>query len=272
MKLIESHKTFGGQTQFWHFESKATKTKMNFSTFVPEGEIKGAVLWLSGRTCTEKNFVEKAGAQKYLSELGVMILCSDTSPRGLNLPGEHESEVFGSGASYYINATTPGYKDHYQMYDHVQKELYPILTDHFGVKKISISGHSMGGHGALVIGLRNAYKYQSISALAPVCHPTQTVNGKKALDGYLGTDYETWATYDAVCLIRDAHRHPETILIDQGLDDPFLDSGLKTKTFEKACLSMKQPCEIRYHQGYDHSYYFVSSFIESHIRFHAARF
>lgn len=270
MKLVSEHKTFDGLTQFWTMPSTATRTVMSFATFVPPGKIRGAIIWLSGRGSTHENFIAKAGAQKYLAEHGIMVICPDTSPRGLDLPGEHESELFGSGASYYVNATTVHYQDHYQMYDHVNQEIYAVLTEHFKVNRIGISGYSMGGLGALVIGLRNAFRYTSISALAPVCHPSTTVNGRKALLGYLGDDNESWATYDATVLVRDAHRHPQKILIDQGLGDPFLESGLKVREFEKACLAMRQPCEFRYHPDYDHSYYFVASFIESHVQHHAA--
>lgn len=272
LSLRHSHKTFGGQTQFWEMNSICTQTPMRFATFVPEGPVKGALLWLSGRTCTEENFITKAGAQKYLAEHQMMVICPDTSPRGLNLPGEHESELFGSGAGYYVNATTPHYKDHYRMYDHINSEIYSVLTDHFKMNKIGIAGHSMGGHGALVIGLRNAFRYTSISALAPGCHPTRSPNARKALTGYLGSNEEDWAPYDATVLIRDAHRHPKPILIDQGTADPYLETGLLTPHFEKACQSMRQPQVINYQEGYDHEYYFVATFIESHIRFHASAF
>lgn len=167
MKVLKTHSCFDGEVQFWEHSSVSTKTPMKFSTFTPKGEIKGALIWLSGLTCTDENFMIKAGAQKSLAEAGLMVICPDTSPRGLSLPGEHDSYDFGSGAGFYVNATTSGYKDHYRMYDYVAHEIYQILESQFKVGgKISISGHSMGGHGALIIGLKEKGKFKSISAFA----------------------------------------------------------------------------------------------------------
>lgn len=266
---LSSHKTFEGLTQFWEHDSICTQSKMKFATFIPAGEVKGALIWLSGLTCTEENFITKAGAQQYLAEHHLMVICPDTSPRGLNLPGENDSIDFGTGASFYVNATTPHYADHYRMYDYINEEIYGIVQNHFGIKKISIFGHSMGGHGALVIGLRNAFRYHSISAIAPVANPTATAKRRETFQRYLGDDKELWATYDATVLVRDAHRHPYPILIDQGLADEGLKTGLLTENFENACKSMRHPCTVNYREGYDHSYYFVSTFIASHIAHHS---
>jgi S-formylglutathione hydrolase len=269
MKNLKSHKTFDGLTQFWEHDSTCTKTKMKFSTFIPDGEVKGAIIWLSGLTCNEENFITKAGAQKSLSKHQMMVICPDTSPRGLDLAGEHDAYDFGSGAGFYVNATTPGYKDHYRMYDYINEEIYGILKNDFKAKKIAISGHSMGGHGALTIGLKHAFKYASISAFSPIVNPIKCPWGKKAFTGYFGDDQELWQTHDATALILDAHRHPAEILIDQGRADEFLETQLLTENFRSACQKLEQSCKINYRDGYDHSYYFISTFIDSHIEHHA---
>ncbi|HVJ65903.1 MAG TPA: S-formylglutathione hydrolase [Bdellovibrionota bacterium] len=271
MQVTSSHRSFEGHTQFWEHESRCTRSRMRFATFVPAGTVRGALIWLSGRgrDSNETNFITKAGAQRYLAEHGMMAICPDTSPRDLDLPGVRDEEIFGEGASYYVNATTPGYRDHYRMYDYVNDEIYGILQNHFGVKKIGISGYSMGGHGALTIGLKHAFKYTSLSAFAPLANPTKNVRAQRAFRGYFGEDRELWETHDATSLIYDAHRHPNPILIDQGLADEFLETGLLTRNFESACQKLKQPLEIHYREGYDHSYYFVATFIESHVRHHA---
>ncbi len=269
MKILKSHKNFGGLTQFWEHDSLVTKTKMKFSTFTPAGEIKGAMVWLSGLTCTDENFITKAGAQKYLSDAGMMVLCPDTSPRGLDLPNEHESYDFGSGAGFYVNATTPGYKDHYKMYDYVVTEIYSILQTEFKAgENIALSGHSMGGHGALVIGLREP-KFKSVSAFAPITNPSRVPWGTKALAGYLGQDQSQWSSYDACELVKSGRRHAKSILIDQGSSDEFLEKQLTPQVFQNVCETAKQPVALRLQEGYDHSYYFMASFIEDHIKFHA---
>lgn len=226
-----------------------------------------ALIWLSGLTCTEENFITKAGAQKYLSDANMMVICPDTSPRGLNLPAEHDSYDFGSGAGFYVNATTDGYRDHYLMYDYIKTEVIELLNT-FGVNKISISGHSMGGHGALVLGLREPELFHSVSAFSPIVNPTQCPWGQKAFAGYLGeSNTDQWEQYDACSLVAKGPARNQ-ILIDQGLDDQFYEEQLLTPHFEKICDSSQQPLQVNYRKGYDHSYYFISSFIEKHIAFH----
>jgi S-formylglutathione hydrolase len=271
VKVLKTHKNFSGTTRFWEHDSKVTKTKMKFSTFTPEGDIKGALIWLSGLTCTDENFITKAGAQKYLAEVGMMLICPDTSPRDLNLPGEHESYDFGSGAGFYVNATTPGYADHYRMYDYINQEIYSILQNEFHVKQnIAISGHSMGGHGALVIGLREGDKYKSISAFSPITNPMKVPWGAKAFTGYLGEDQSKWLAYDACELVQAGRSHSKMILIDQGTADDFLIKQLTPEDFHQACTKNgKQELNLRMQHGYDHSYYFIATFIEEHVRFHA---
>jgi S-formylglutathione hydrolase len=269
MKLLKKHKTFGGETQFFEHESKTTDTKMKFSCFVPGGApVDSALIWLSGLTCNEENFITKAGAQKWLKNTKTMIICPDTSPRGTDLPGEHETYDFGSGAGFYLNATTQGYKDHYNMYDYIVKDIVAILKKEFDVDKISIFGHSMGGHGALVLGLREPDLFKSISAFSPIVNPVAVEWGRKAFKGYLGKEMKGAEKYDATELMNHGAKSKNTILIDQGTNDEFLDKHLKPENFVKACKKAGQKLELRMQEGYDHSYYFISSFLEDHIKFH----
>lgn len=274
MKLqpLKTHKTFEGVTQFWEHESTSTKTKMKFSSFVPAKAPKGCVIWLSGLTCTDENFITKAGAQKFLAEAGLMVVCPDTSPRGLQLPAEHESYDFGSGASFYVDATTEGYRDHYRMETYVASELHALITSQFGIPadRISIMGHSMGGHGALILGLRHPKKFKSVSAFSPIVNPIASAWGTKAFTGYLGDSREAWAKYDATELVKSGSRHPGEILIDQGLADEFFAKQLLTENLVRAAKEVGQPVRANLREGYDHSYYFISTFIESHVKFHAA--
>lgn len=281
LQPLKTHKTFEGKTQFWEHESKETKTKMKFSTFIPASnakspsatpQTKGCLIWLSGLTCTDENFITKAGAQKYLAEHQLMVICPDTSPRGLNLPGEHEAYDFGSGAGFYVDATTPGYKDHYRMGSYIANELYALIQTQFGISKdkISISGHSMGGHGALTLGLREPGKFKSISAFSPIVNPVNAPWGVKAFTGYFGENKDLWRAHDATELVKAGKRHPHMILVDQGSADEFLEKKqLLTENLISACKEHNQPLKASYREGYDHSYYFISTFIESHIRFHA---
>lgn len=271
MNLLKSHKTFAGFTQFWEHDSNVTQTKMKFSTFIPEGEIRGAIFFLSGLTCTDENFITKAGAQKFLAEAGLMIVCPDTSPRGLNLPHEHEAYDFGSGAGFYVDATTPGYADHYRMYSYITEELYQLIQRKFNIasQQISIMGHSMGGHGALIMALRSPEKFKSVSAFSPIVHPSSAPWGEKAFNGYLGNHRQDWLQYDATELVTSGKRYPGMIYIDQGSKDEFLATQLLTADFENACREANQSVKINYREGYDHSYYFISSFIADHISFHA---
>lgn len=268
-EILKSHKCFEGLTQFWSHSSETTKTEMKFSTFIPEGEVRGCLIWLSGLTCNEENFISKAGAQKYLAQEKLMVIAPDTSPRGLELPGEHDSYDFGSGAGFYLNAQTEGYRDHYRMYDYIVSELYELIQKEFNVSKISIMGHSMGGHGALVIGLREPKKFRSVSAFSPIVNPCGTPWGKKAFSAYLGDDTETWKQYDAVELIKAGRGHPNRLLVDQGTGDDFLDKELFPEELKKVCEGKDQKLELNLREGYDHSYYFISTFIGDHVKFHS---
>lgn len=271
MNILKSHKSFGGQVQFWDHISRETKTPMRLATYRPEGPLHGCLIWLSGLTCAEENFISKAGAQRYLAEAGLMVVCPDTSPRGLSLPGEHESWDFGVGAGFYVDATTPAYRDHYRMFSYVTKELYSLVETEFGMKgRISIFGHSMGGHGALVMGLKESHKFRSVSAFAPIAHPMACPWGQKAFRGYLGDDLNSWRTYDACALLEDGWKHPHPILVDQGTADNFLrDQQLLPDQLQTACDKAGQRLELRYQDAYDHSYYGIATFIGEHIAFHA---
>jgi len=272
MKLNNKFKQFGGSLEFYTHESSSNNAPMNFAIFLPE-QIKSQKLpvlyWLSGLTCTEENFMIKAGAARMASKLGIVLVSMDTSPRNLGIDGEDESYDFGSGAGFYLNATDPKWSKHYNMYDYVSDELPNFIEDNFNVNNIKgISGHSMGGHGALTIALKNPKKYLSISAFSPIVAPTQTPWGQKAFEGYLGKSKNDWNMYDSCELIQlSQHRLP--ILIDQGTEDEFLNEYLKPELFQNICSEINYPINLRFQEGYDHSYYFVSSFIEDHLRFHA---
>lgn len=266
---LKKHKSFSGYTCFYSHESKVTQTTMKFSSHFGQSDLKAShcIIWLSGLTCTEENFITKAGAQKYFENTDAMILCPDTSPRGLNLPQEHDSYDFGSGAGFYLNATTSGYKDHYRMYDYVVNELTTLAKENFGVKTFSIMGHSMGGHGALVIGLREQSLFTKVSAFSPIVNPVNTSWGDRAFKGYL-KDVKDWNNYDATELLKQGHKRNDLVLIEQGLSDEFLENNLKTNNFVEAAKKVNQKCQVNYREGYDHSYYFVSTFIKDHIEFH----
>jgi S-formylglutathione hydrolase len=264
----KSIKIFDGHTKYFEHESIVTKTKMVFSTFIPKGEVTSAIIWLSGLTCTEENFITKAGAQSYLKNSNTMIICPDTSPRGLELKGEHESYDFGSGAGFYLNATTEGYRDHYRMYDYIKDEVVSILKENFNIDNVSIMGHSMGGHGALILGLKEQQLFKSVSAFSPIVNPSLVPWGKKAFAGYLGEDKATYKQYDATELIKSGTKREDTILIDQGLADNFFEEHLKTELIENASKQNGQALDVRYREGYDHSYFYIATFIEEHIDFH----
>lgn len=273
MKLIKRHKSFATFTEFYQHSAMCTGTNMKLSCIIPEdtSRLKNCIVWLSGLTCTEENFVVKAGVQKYLDST-TMIVCPDTSPRDLKLPVEADDYDFGSGASFYVNATEAPYDQNYQMYDYIANEIPALIQQQFNIKKFSIMGHSMGGHGALVIGLRESKKFQTISAFAPIVNPVACGWGKKAFKGYLGTDEKCWHKYDAALLLKQGLKHSNTILISQGSADEFLQEQLLTKNFESAAKQVNQPLIVNYHEGYDHSYYFIATFIESHIAFHLKSF
>ncbi|XP_022253420.1 S-formylglutathione hydrolase-like isoform X2 [Limulus polyphemus] len=271
---VSSNRCFGGYQKVYSHESSELKCKMNFSVYLPPQaeEKKVPVLyWLSGLTCTEQNFIQKAGAQRYAAEAGVMIVCPDTSPRGVNIEGEDDSYDFGSGAGFYVDATEEKWKNHYKMYSYVTKELPEIINGNFPALPHcqSIFGHSMGGHGALICALKNPGKYCSVSAFSPICNPMECPWGQKAFTGYLGKDKETWKEYDATHLVKKYQGPPLTILIDQGKDDNFLKEGqLLPDNFVAACTENKMPVILRMQETYDHSYYFIATFVEDHIKHH----
>jgi S-formylglutathione hydrolase len=269
MQQLKAHKTFGGTTAFWSHESRETRTPMKFASFVPEGPVKACLIWLSGLTCTEENFITKAGSQRYLAEQQLMVVAPDTSPRGLNLPAEHEAYDFGSGAGFYLDARTPGYDQHYRMESYLVRELVPRIQNQFRPAKFGIFGHSMGGHGALTLALRYPALFASVSAFSPIVNPCEAPWGHKAFQGYLGPDRELWKEHDSCELLKSGRRHPTRILIHQGTADEFLEKQLLTRNFEEAARAVDQDHRVVYAEGYDHSYYFISSFIEEHVRHHA---
>ncbi|KAK1169726.1 S-formylglutathione hydrolase-like isoform X1 [Acipenser oxyrinchus oxyrinchus] len=272
---VSSNKCFDGFQKVFEHDSTELKCKMRFGIYLPpkaEGGKCPVLYWLSGLTCTEQNFITKAGSQQEAAEHGIIIVCPDTSPRGCNIEGEDESWDFGTGAGFYVNATEDQWKVNYRMYSYITEELPHLISSNFPAdsERMSISGHSMGGHGALICALKNPGKYKSVSAFAPICNPMQCPWGQKAFNGYLGSDKSKWESYDATVLV-SAYSGPQLdILIDQGRDDQFLAAGqLLPDNFIAACTEKKIPVVFRLQQGYDHSYYFVCSFISNHIKHHA---
>ncbi|GGW67626.1 S-formylglutathione hydrolase [Alishewanella tabrizica] len=264
---------FGGKQIRFSHHSAVLNCQMQFSVFLPpqaEAAKVPALYWLSGLTCTDENFSSKAGAQRVAAELGLALIMPDTSPRGEGVPDDANGAYdFGLGAGFYVNATEPPFAEHYQMYDYIAAELPALLEAELPISdKRAISGHSMGGHGALVIGLRNAERYRSISAFSPICNPINCAWGIKALTGFLGEDKAHWQQYDASVLLA-AKGSALPILVDQGLADNFYPAQLQTEALVNAANSAGVAAEIRLHEGYDHSYYFIASFIEQHLRFHA---
>ncbi len=274
MEQIANNKIFGGQQTQYKHQSGALSCEMEFSVYLPpqaESNKVPVLYWLSGLTCTDQNFVTKAGAQQYAAEHGIAIVCPDTSPRGSGVPDDAEAAWdFGLGAGFYVNATQAPWSEHYQMYDYVVKELPELINAKLAIdgERCAISGHSMGGHGALTIGLRNPEQYKSISAFSPIVSPLNCAWGEKALGNYLGDDQSTWAAHDACSLVRAAQTQ-QPILVDQGGADNFLDDQLKTHLLVAASEEAAYPMHIRYQDGYDHSYYFIASYIGEHIAFHA---
>lgn len=262
----------GKQIRFAH-TSKVLNCDMQFSVFLPpqaETQAVPALYWLSGLTCTDENFSSKAGAQRIAAELGIALIIPDTSPRGEDVPDDKDGAYdFGLGAGFYVNATREPFARHYQMYDYIVSELPALVEAQLPLSdKRSISGHSMGGHGALVIGLRNGARYRSISAFSPICNPVNCPWGIKAFSGYLGDDQRQWQQYDASLLLQAAEK-PLPILVDQGSADNFYPEQLRTQSLIAAAKQRGAVAQIRLQQGYDHSYYFIASFIEQHLRFHA---
>ena len=247
---------------------------MRFGVFLPPHAEAGSapvLYWLSGLTCTEENFIVKAGAQRVAAELGLALVVPDTSPRGLKIPGEAESYDFGLGAGFYVDATQAPSARGYRMYSYVARELPELIESSFPVdgEKSGIFGHSMGGHGALTVALKNPEKYKSASAFAPISSPMRCPWGEKALTGYLGSDRAAWRQYDSTALIEERGWRGPPLLVDQGTSDQFLESQLKPALLEEACGRAGVALELRRQAGYDHSYFFIASFIEDHLRFHA---
>lgn len=271
---ISTTKSFGGWHKQYTHTSSVLNCDMRFAIFLPPqiatGQKVPVLYWLSGLTCTDENFMQKAGAFRVAAELGMAIVAPDTSPRGENIPDDAEGAYdFGLGAGFYVNATETPWNRHYQMYDYVTKELPTLIEEHFPVsEKRAISGHSMGGHGALMISLREAERYTSASAFSPIVNPMQCPWGQKAFTGYLGNNIEKWRVYDTCELMKNAESQLPT-LIDQGTQDNFLEEQLKTENLVNVAKAKSYPVEVRMQDGYDHSYYFISSFIEDHLRFHA---
>ena len=279
IQILSETGCFGGRIGFYRHRSTVNDCDMQFSVFVPpqarDREVP-VVTFLSGLTCTEENFMVKSGAQRVAAELGLMLVSPDTSPRGEGVPDDPDEDYdMGLAAGFYLNATEQPWSRHYHMYDYITKELPPIIFNNFpgDPGRHGLTGHSMGGHGALTIGLRNPAMYRSLSAFAPICTTLQSPWGKKALGYYLGADTETWTVYDACEVARRADDATvyDRILVDQGADDPYLEEQLKPELLEAACKESGLPLELRIHEGYDHGYYFISTFIEEHLTFHNER-
>lgn len=275
-ETLSRHGAFGGVVSFHRHAAAETGCAMRFSVFLPPQAERGPVpaLWyLAGLTCTEETFMIKAGAQRVAAQLGLALVAPDTSPRGVPLPGDSDHWDFGVGAGFYVDATEKPWSRHYRMDSYVTRELPALVEAHFPVdpRRQGIFGHSMGGHGALTLGIRHPERYRSISAFAPISAPMQCPWGQKAFAGYLGPDRAGWREHDACELIRDlgaAHARPP-LLVDQGLADSFLDVQLKPDLLEQACAASGYPLTLRRHAGYDHGYYFISTFMEEHLRHHA---
>lgn len=270
--LISATKSFGGWIKRYKHRSAALNCDMVFAIYLPpQAETTSVPLlwWLSGLTCTDENFMQKAGAQQVAAKLGIAIICPDTSPRGVNIPGEDETYDFGSGAGFYVNATQEPWAKHYRMYDYIAEELPALVQANFPLNgKESISGHSMGGHGALVLALRQPGRFASVSAFAPIVNPSTCPWGQKAFSGYLGDDQSTWAEYDACALIKKG-LSKQPLFIDQGTADNFLTEQLRPELLEHICHQRQHPIVLRYQEGYDHGYFFVATFIDDHLRYHA---
>lgn len=274
MEVVSESRCFGGRQQVWRHDSSSIGTPMRLAVFLPPQEGPRPVFWwLSGLTCTEENFTAKAGAQRVAAELGLILVAPDTSPRGDGVPDDPEGAWdFGLGAGFYVDATQAPFDRRYQMRSYVERELPELIAAHApaDMHRQGISGHSMGGHGALTVALRNPDRFRSVSAFAPISAPMQAPWGEKALGGYLGEDRAAWRAYDATALLDDGARVAE-LLVDQGDADNFLQNQLKPELLAAACERAGVPLTLRMQPGYDHSYFFIASFIEDHLRWHAER-
>ena len=276
MELLSEHACFGGVQRFYQHASREIGLPMRFSVFLPPQAAHAkvpALVYLAGLTCTEETFMVKAGAQRMAAELGLALICPDTSPRGAGAPGETDSWDFGVGAGFYLDATQAPWSAHYRMESYITAELLPRVTQELAVdgERLGIFGHSMGGHGALTLALRHPALFKSVSAFAPICAPTQCPWGDKAFAGYLGDDVASWAAHDATALMgqRSSAAFAGGILVDQGLADKFLPTQLHPQMFEAACAKAGQSLTLRRHAGYDHGYYFIATFMADHLAHHA---
>jgi S-formylglutathione hydrolase len=275
LETVKSHRVCEGELRYCRHESAATGTPMTFSVFTPEGPGPFPVLlWLSGLTCTEDNFTTKAGAYPAAAEHGVMIVAPDTSPRGQNIADDPGYDL-GQGAGFYVDATEAPWAPHFRMESYIVRDLVPLIRENFPADpvRLGVSGHSMGGHGALTLALRHTNLFRSVSAFAPIASPANCPWGEKAFSAYLGSDRAKWAEHDACALLRNglAHGYFDDILVDQGLADPFITEQLRPELLEQAARDAGQQITLRLRHGYDHSYFFVSSFIAEHIAWHAHR-
>ncbi|RNW25207.1 S-formylglutathione hydrolase [Citrobacter werkmanii] len=273
MEMLEEHRCFEGWQQRWRHDSATLNCAMTFSIFLPpprENTPPPVLYWLSGLTCNDENFTTKAGAQRVAAELGIVLVMPDTSPRGDQVANDDGYDL-GQGAGFYLNATQQPWASHFRMYDYLRDELPALIQSQFNVSdRCAISGHSMGGHGALIMALKNPGKYTSISAFAPIVNPCRVPWGKKAFSAYLGEDKSLWAEWDS-CALMLASRPEDAIptLIDQGDNDQFLADQLQPAVLAETARQTAWPMTLRIQPGYDHSYYFIASFIEDHLRFHA---
>lgn len=274
LEKVSENKVFDGLHQQFSFNSTTLNSSTRFAVFLPPGASPQnpvpVIYWLSGLTCTDENFMQKSGALRIAAESGIAVVAPDTSPRGENVPDDPDGAWdFGHGAGFYLNATQAPWDQHYQMYDFIVEELPVLVEATFPVTQVrSICGHSMGGHGALTIALKNPELYRSVSAFSPVANPVNVPWGKKAFGLYLGSDTALWENYDTCCLLKRFSGKALPALVDQGGDDPFLEEQLSISRLQEVVSVTGYPMEVNIHEGYDHSYYFISSFIESHFRFH----
>jgi S-formylglutathione hydrolase len=277
LEQLSEHRSFGGWQRFYRHASTEIGLPMRFSVYTPPQAENGPVpvlFFLAGLTCTEETFMIKAGAQRLAAQLGLMLVTPDTSPRGAGVPTEDDGWDFGTGAGFYLDATQAPWNKHYRMESYITRELFDIATTQLGgdPARVGIFGHSMGGHGALVLAQRHRTLFQSVSAFAPIAAPIRCPWGEKAFTGYLGDDRAQWEQYDASALMRKSAStapFPQGILVDQGLADGFLAEQLYPEELEAACAAVGQPLTLRRHEGYDHGYYFISTFVEDHLEFHA---
>jgi S-formylglutathione hydrolase len=276
LELLSEHACFGGVQRFYQHASREIGLPMRFSVFLPAQAAQGpvpAVMFLAGLTCTEETFMVKAGAQRLAAELGLALIAPDTSPRGAGVAGEAESWDFGVGAGFYLDATQAPWSKHYRMESYLTAELLPLIGQTLPVDlaRLGVFGHSMGGHGALTLALKHPALFKSVSAFAPICAPSQCPWGEKAFTGYLGADKTTWVAHDATALMAAQTKapFPAGILIDQGLADKFLPTQLHPELLEAACAQVGQPLTLRQHDGYDHGYYFIATFMADHLKHHA---